>query len=50
MNITTLVEMMAPICHSGDALGLIGYDGMIWSQNMIPVTKKLACISQMWMS
>ena len=47
---TTLVEMMAPTCQSGDAFSRNGYDGMICSQNRTPVTKKLACISQMWTS
>ena len=47
---TTLVEMIAPTCQSGDAFRRNGYEGMICSQNRTPVTKKLACISQMWMS
>ena len=46
-NITTFVPTMAPACQSGDALSRNGCDGMIWSQNRTPVTKKLACISQM---
>ena len=29
------------------SFGLIGCDGMIWSQNRTPVTKNEACISQM---
>ena len=49
-NITTLVPMMAPACHTGLACGRIGCDGMIWSQKRIPVTKKLPCISQTWTS
>ena len=44
---TTLVPMMAPACHSGEVLSRNGYDGMICSQNRTPVTKKLACMSQM---
>ena len=47
---TTLVEMIAPTCHSGHAFMRNGYDGMICSQNSTPVTKKLACMSQMWTS
>ena len=46
-NITTLVERMAPTCQSGEAFSRNGYEGMICSQNRTPVTKKLACISQM---
>ena len=49
-NMTTLVEMIAPICQSGDVFKRNGYDGMICSQNSTPVTKRLACMSQMWTS
>src|SRR5271165_473656 len=49
-NITMLVETMAPACQSGEALMRNGWEGMIWSQNSTPVTKKLACMSQMWTS
>ena len=42
-NMTTLVPMMAPICHSGDAFNRNGCDGMMVNQNKTPVTKKLAC-------
>ena len=48
-NMTTLVEMMAPICQRGDAFMRNGYDGMICSQKSTPVAKRLACISPMWM-
>ena len=48
-NMTTLVTTRAPIFPTAVSLGLIGYDGMICSQNRTPKTKKLACINQIWM-
>ena len=47
---TTLVEMMAPICQRGEAFRRNGYEGMICSQKRTPVTKRLACMSPMWMN
>ncbi len=49
-NITTLVTTRAPIFPIAVSLGLIGNEGIICSQKRTPATKKLACISQMWMS
>ena len=46
-NITMLVAMIAPPCHTNEARGRIGCDGMIWSQKRTPVTRKLPCMSQM---
>src|ERR1035438_8546411 len=48
-NMMTLVPMRAPICHSAEVFRRNGWDGMIVNQNKTPVTKKLACMSQMWM-
>ena len=39
--------MIAPPCQTNEARGLIGCDGMIWSQKRTPVTRKVPCMSQM---